>query len=88
MDDIEGSASEENVTAATSIKKGKGRFARLSVTTAGSTVGSVYDAASAARSPSASRTSLRRSPTRSASIEIKIPVEDGIVVTPGTRASI
>lgn len=80
--DIEGSESEEAISTSMLIKKGPGRICRVAVTTAGTTVGSVYDAASVSLAVAAEL--ICTIPNTVGIMEIKIPVEDGIVIVPGT----
>lgn len=79
---VEGSASAENISAAMLLRKGPGRVARVSVTTAGTTVGSVHDAASTTLT--AASVLLATIPNTVGVTIINMPVENGLVITPGT----
>lgn len=80
--DHEGQASLENVTAATLVKTGRGRVARICVTTAGTTAGGVYDAQSTSLAVAA--TLLASIPNTVGVLTLLLPVENGLVVTPGS----
>lgn len=78
----EGQASLEGLTATALIKKGRGRIARVAVTTAGTTVGSVYDAASTSLATTA--TLLVTIPNTVGIVDVSMPYESGLVITPGS----
>ena len=82
--DVEGSQSYTNITTATLVKSGQGRIARLVVVVAGSSTGAVYDASSA----SATTDQLLTIPTTIGIGEVNIPVNNGIVVAPGTGQTV
>lgn len=82
--DVEGTSSYTNITTATLVKSGQGRIARLVVVVAGSGTGSVYDASSA----SATTNKLLTIPTTIGIVEANIPVNNGIVVVPGTGQTV
>jgi hypothetical protein len=82
--DVEGTTSYTQITAATLVKSGQGRIARLVVVVAGSGTGSVYDASSAA----ATTNKLLTIPTTIGIVEVNIPVNNGIVVAPGTGQTV
>jgi hypothetical protein len=82
--DVEGTTSYTNITAATLVKSGQGRVARLVVVVAGSGTGSVYDASSA----TATNDKLLTIPTTIGIVEVNIPVNNGIVVAPGTGQTV
>lgn len=82
--DVQGSQSYTNITAPTLVKSGQGRIARLVVVVAGSGTGAVYDAASAA----ATSDKLLTIPTTIGVVEANIPVNNGIVVAPGTGQTV
>ena len=82
--DVEGTSSYTNITAATLVKSGQGRIARVIVVVAGSSTGSIYDAA-AATAPS---DKILTSPTTIGVGEANIPVNNGIVVAPGTGQTV
>jgi hypothetical protein len=82
--DVEGTTSYTQITAATLVKSGQGRIARLVVVVAGSGTGSVYDASSA----TATNDKLLTIPTTIGVGEANIPVNNGIVVAPGTGQTV
>jgi hypothetical protein len=82
LHDSDGQASIENITAATLVHAGRGRIVRVSVTTAGSTVGSVYDCASLTLAAAA--TLMATIPNVVGVYEFRLPYDFGLVVTPGT----
>jgi hypothetical protein len=82
--EVEGTSSYTEITAATLVKSGQGRIARLVVVVAGSGTGSVYDASSA----TATNDKLLTIPTTIGIVEVNIPVNNGIVVAPGTGQTV
>ena len=77
---VQGSQNLADVSTTTLIKQGAGRIASVSVTTAGSTVGKIYDA-----SLSTSTSNLVWSiPNTVAITVINFPLRFGLVVAPGT----
>jgi hypothetical protein len=82
--DVEGTSSYTNITTATLVKSGQGRIARVIVVVAGSGTGSVYDASSA----TATNDKLLTIPTTVGVGEANIPVNNGIVVAPGTGQTV
>lgn len=82
--DVEGTSSYTNITAATLVKSGQGRIARVIVVVAGSGTGAIYDAASA----TATSDKLLTIPTTIGVGEANIPVNNGIVVAPGTGQTV
>lgn len=82
--DVQGSRSYTNITAATLVKTGQGRIARVVVVVAGSGTGSVYDASAA----TATSDKLITIPTTVGIVEANIPVNNGIVVAPGTGQTV
>lgn len=77
---ISGSKVSSQISAASLLLVGQGRIARIVVTTAGSDAGSIYDASvSTATSPKIFVIANTLGVT-----EINIPVDNGIVVAPGT----
>lgn len=77
---VSGSRVSRQIGAATVVLVGQGRLARVIVTTAGSASGSIYDASvSTATTPKIFVIANTLGVT-----EINIPVENGIVVAPGT----
>lgn len=84
MVSISGAQVTTNITAATLVKSGQGWVARVSVVNAGSAAGAIYDAASA----TATTNKLWTIPTTAGITEINLPVNNGIVVAPGTGQTI
>ena len=82
--EVEGTSSYTNITTATLVKTGQGRIARVIVVVAGSGTGSVYDASSA----TATNDKLLTIPTTIGIVEVNIPVNNGIVVAPGTGQTV
>ncbi len=82
--DVEGTSSYTNITTATLVKSGQGRIARVIVVVAGSGTGAVYDASSA----TATNDKLLTIPTTIGVGEANIPVNNGIVVAPGTGQTV
>jgi len=82
--EVEGTSSYTNITTATLVKTGQGRIARVIVVVAGSGTGSVYDASSA----TATNDKLFTIPTTVGIEEVNIPVNNGIVVAPGTGQTV
>ncbi|UOF80318.1 hypothetical protein [Caudoviricetes sp.] len=82
--DVQGSKSYTNITTATLVQSGQGRIARVIVVVAGSGTGAVYDAASA----TATSDKLLTIPTTVGVGEANIPVNNGIVVAPGTGQTV
>jgi len=81
---VEGSNMQSNITSATLVKTGQGRIARVIVVVAGSSTGAVYDASSA----TATNDKLLTIPTTLGVGEANIPVNNGIVVAPGTGQTV
>jgi hypothetical protein len=81
---VEGSKSYTNITTATLVQSGQGRIARVIVVVAGSGTGAIYDAASA----TATSDKLLTIPTTIGVGEANIPVNNGIVVAPGTGQTV
>ncbi len=81
---IEGSQITTDITSATLVLSGQGRIARVSVVVAGSGAGSIYDASSA----SATTGKLWTIPTTVGVTEINLPVNNGIVVAPGSGQTV
>lgn len=81
---VEGAKLASGITAATLVQTGQGRVARVSVVVAGSAAGAVYDATDA----SATTNQIAVLPTTVGVIEINLPVNNGIVVAPGTGQTI
>lgn len=81
---VVGSKISSSITAATLIQSGQGRVARVSVVVAGSAAGSIYDASSSA----ATTDKIASIPNTLGVIEINLPVNNGIVVAPGTGQTV
>lgn len=72
-----------NISAATVVKNGQGRCARVSVITAGSTAGAIYDNNSTSSGNTAS-TQIGTIPNTVGTTEFEWPCGTGITVVPGT----
>ena len=81
---VEGSSLSLPITSSTLVQKGQGRVARVYVTTAGSAAGAIYDAATAG----ATTGIVYTIPNTVGIYEVKAPVINGIVVSPGTGQSV
>lgn len=77
---VNGVQNAADLTAATLVRTGAGRVAVVSVTTAGSTVGKIYDA----NSTSATTLPIYTIPMTVAVFVVNLPVTNGVVVAPGT----
>jgi hypothetical protein len=77
---VQGAQDAVNISSATLVKSGAGRVAVISVTTAGTTTGSVYDANSSA----ATTGKIYVIPNTVGVVFVNMPVSLGIVVSPGT----
>jgi len=73
-----------NITTATVVKSSQGRICRISVVEAGSAAGAIYDASLAG----ATTNKVWTIPTTAGITEINLPVNNGIVVAPGTGQTI
>lgn len=77
---VQGTSSVADIDAATLVRTGAGRLATVSITTAGSAAGAIYDASVA--------TSTEREvfsiPNTLGVVFVNMPVRYGIVVAPGT----
>lgn len=81
---VVGSKFYSDITAATLIQSGQGRVARVSVIVAGSSVGAIYDASS----DTATTNQLWVIPNTVGVTEVNLPVNNGIVVAPGTGQTV
>lgn len=81
---VQGSQSLSGITAATLVKSGQGRVARVSVVVAGSAAGAIYDT----NVPSATTGQIWVIPNTVGVTEINLPVNNGIVVAPGTGQTV
>jgi hypothetical protein len=77
-----GSLSSLNISAATVVKARPGTLFRVSVTTAGSAAGAVYDAATTGGNVAANL--VAAIPDAAGVIELEWPVANGILIVPGT----
>lgn len=71
-----------NITAATLVKTGAGRIAKVNVTTAGSTTGAVYDTTATGSIAAANLVAVI--PNTVGSYSLDFPVTSGMVVVTGT----
>jgi len=79
---LSGKLTKTAISATALVSQGAGRIVRVAVLADGTTMGSLYDASTAA---GASATNLAaKIPLVRGIYEINIPVANGIVVTPGT----
>jgi hypothetical protein len=81
---VQGSTFYSGITAATVVKTGQGRVARVSVVVAGSAVGAIYDASAS----SSTTGKIWVIPNTVGVTEINLPVNNGIVVAPGTGQTV
>lgn len=81
---VQGTKVTTDISSATLVQAGEGRVARVSVVVAGSATGSVYDASSA----SATTGMLWSIPNSVGVTEVNLPVNNGIVVAPGTGQTV
>ena len=77
---IQGAQDAVNISSATLVKSGAGRVAVVSVTTAGSTTGSIYDT----NSSSSTTGKIYVIPNTVGVTIVNMPVSFGIVVAPGS----
>jgi len=75
-----------NITAATVVKLGAGRVAKVSVVVAGSAAGSVNDCATTGAA--ASSNEIAPLPTTAGPIELGFAYSTGLVIVPGTGQTI
>lgn len=81
---VVGSKFYSNITSATVVMSGQGRVARISVVVAGSSVGAIYDA----NASSVTTNQIAAIPNTVGVTEINLPVNNGIVVAPGTGQTV
>ena len=81
---VQGTKIATDITTATLVQSGQGRIARVSVTVAGSSDGAIYDASSA----SLTTGKLLLVVKTHGIYEVNLPVNNGIVVAPGTGQTI
>lgn len=81
---VQGTKIATDITTATLVQAGQGRLARVSVVVAGSAAGAVYDASSA----SLTTGQVWVIPNTIGVTEVNIPINNGIVVAPGTGQTV
>ena len=81
---VQGAKTRQNITAATVVSVAQGRLATVSVTTAGSAVGTIYDSAST----SVTTRPIYTIPNTVGVVSVNLPVVYGVVVTPGTGQAV
>lgn len=81
---VVGSKFYSDITSSTVVLNGQGRIARMSVVVAGSAEGSIYDA----NASGATTNKIASIPTTVGITEINLPVNNGIVVSPGTGQTV
>lgn len=81
---VQGSKSMADITTETLVQSGEGRIARVVVVAAGSSTGSIYDASAVG----ATTGKLLTIPTTVGVGEVNIPVNNGILVSPGTGQTV
>ncbi len=81
---VQGAQVRQNITAATVVRAGQGRLATVSVTTAGSAVGTIYDSAST----SITTRPIYTIPNTVGVVSVNLPVVYGVLVTPGTGQAV
>lgn len=81
---VQGSKLFSSITAATLVQSGQGRLARVSVVVAGSSAGSIYDASVS----TATTNQIWVIPNTVGVTDVNLPVNNGIVVVPGTGQTV
>jgi len=81
---VQGAQIHQNMTAATVVSTSQGRLATVSVTTAGSAVGVIYDSAST----SITTRPIYTIPNTVGVVSVNLPVVYGVVVAPGTGQAV
>ena len=81
---VQGAQVLQNITAAAVVRTGQGRLATVSVTTAGSAAGTIYDSAST----SVTTRPIYTIPNTVGVVSVNLPVVYGVVVTPGTGQAV
>jgi len=81
---VQGAQNSGSLTSATLVKLGQGRVAVVSVTTAGSAVGHIYDTNSAASTSAP----VYVIPNTVGAVFVNMPVGIGLVVAPGTGQAV
>lgn len=77
---VEGAQQMADITAATQVMTGQGRLARVVIVDAGSAAGAIYDSSST----STTTGKLWTLPTTAGITVLNLPINNGIVVAPGT----
>lgn len=77
---VQGNQVETGISAATVVSVRQGRLARISVVTAGSSAGVAYDAIATGITTSP----IAAIPNTVGIIDVNLPVDNGIVIAPGT----
>lgn len=77
---VQGNKVQTGISAATVVSSQQGRLARISITTAGSTAGVAYDATVTGVTTSP----IAAIPNTIGVIDVNLPVDNGIVIAPGT----
>lgn len=77
---VQGNQVVNGINATTLVSTGQGRLARISVTTAGTTVGVAYDATATG----ITTLPIVTIPNTVGVIDVNIPTNNGIVIAPGT----
>jgi hypothetical protein len=80
---IEGAASQENISTATWIAA-QNRLCRVSIVAPGTATGTIYDASNA----SDISTPIWTIPTALGMVKVSIPITDGLLVVPGTGQNV
>lgn len=83
---LAGSKSKINITTDTVVQAGKGRIAKVIVVVGGTTLGSIHDAKTVAAAGTNNR--LLPVPNTVGQFSVDFPVNDGIVIKPGTGQTV
>jgi hypothetical protein len=83
---LAGSKSKIDITTDTLVQAGKGRIAKVIVVVAGTTLGSIHDAKTVAAAGANNR--LLPLPNTVGQFDVGFPVNDGIVIKPGTGQTV
>jgi hypothetical protein len=84
--DLAGSKSKINITTDTLVQAGKGRIVKVIIVVAGTTAGSIHDAKTVAAAGASNR--LLPIPNTLGLTDVGFPVNDGIVIKPGTGQTV
>jgi hypothetical protein len=88
FDFIDGSKTSLNINQPTVVKAGAGMLSRISVITAGTGVGTIYDSASTANCTTANAVAPIPDTAGGTTSQLGIPVFSGITVQPGPGQSL